>query len=64
MYKNENDLPLVLTVAEVKAILRIGTNSAYDLMNSGEFRTVKVGKQIRVSRSVFLEWLMSEREIA
>ena len=55
MYKNENDLPLVLTVAEIKTILRIGTDSAYNLLSSGQFQTVKVGRQIRVSRSVFLE---------
>lgn len=57
MYNNENELPMVLTVEDVRDILRIGNTSAYDLMNSGEFHTVKVGRQIRVYRNVFLSWL-------
>lgn len=64
MYKNENEIPLVLTVKDVEDILNIGQTSAYDLMNSGQFHVVKVGKQLRVYKSVFLKWLTKGEEIA
>ena len=45
------------TVNEIQSILAIGKNSAYALVNSGLFRTVKIGKSIRVSKKSFDEWL-------
>lgn len=63
MYKNENEIPLVLTVKDVEEILNIGQTSAYELMNSDQFHVVKVGKQLRVYKSVFLKWLTNENEI-
>lgn len=62
MYNSEKDLPIVLTVEDVRDILRIGTTSAYDLFNSGEFHIVKIGRQMRVSRKVFLDWLINQTE--
>ena len=45
------------TVNEIQSILAIGKNSAYDLVNSGLFRTVKIGNTIRISKKSFDEWL-------
>lgn len=45
------------TVNEIQSILAIGKNSAYALVNSGLFRTVKIGNSIRVSKKSFDEWL-------
>jgi translation elongation factor EF-1alpha len=64
MYKNENEIPLVLTVKDVEDILNIGQTSAYELMNSGQFHVIKVGKQLRVYRSVFLKWLTNGEGVA
>ena len=52
-----DDLPLVLTVSDVSKILGIGMNTAYDLIRSGAIKSVRVGRQIRVSKSAFLEFL-------
>ena len=52
-----NSLPLVLTVSDISKILGIGINTAYDLIRSGAIKSVRVGRQIRVSKSAFLELL-------
>ena len=54
---NAEDLPLVLTVAEVAKILGVGKNTAYDFIRSGAIKSVRVGRQIRVPKSAFLEFL-------
>lgn len=59
----EKDLPLTLKVEDIAKILNIGRTNAYELVNSGEFRVVKVGKQLRIPTKTFLEWLYG-REVA
>ena len=43
-------LPLFLTVPQVAAVLGIGRNTAYSLVRSGQLRSVRVGRQIRVPK--------------
>ena len=53
-----DDLPLVLKVEELMPLLDVGKNTAYDLVNSGQIRSVWVGGQIRVLKydvQAFLE---------
>lgn len=57
MITSTDDLPLVLTISEVSKILGIGKNTAYDLIRSGAIKSVRVGRQIRVPKSAFLEFL-------
>lgn len=52
-----DDLPLMLTVSDVSKILGIGMNTAYDLVRSGAMKSVRVGRQIRVSKAAFLEFI-------
>lgn len=54
---NVDDLPLVLTVSEVSKILGIGKNTAYDLIRCGAIKSFRAGRQIRVSKSAFLDYL-------
>lgn len=55
--RNINELPLVLTVSDISEILVIGKNTAYDLVRSGEIKSVRVGRQIRIPKSALLEYL-------
>lgn len=55
--KEIEDLPLVLTVSDVSKVLGVGKNTAYDLIRSGAIKSVRVGRQIRVPKSAFLEFL-------
>ena len=49
----------VITVLELAKILRIGRNSAYDLVNSGLVKSVRVGNQIRIPTLSVIEFLKS-----
>ena len=42
------ELPEVMTIKEVQQFLKIGRNSAYDLINRKEFRVLRVGRNIRI----------------
>ncbi|WP_420835626.1 helix-turn-helix domain-containing protein [Paenibacillus sabinae] len=53
----QNSYPEVLNVADVQNILGIGRRQAYELVNSGQFRVVRVGKSIRILKEVFFMWL-------
>lgn len=55
--RNADDLPLVLKVSEVAKLLSIGRNTAYDLVRSGAIKSIRVGRQIRISKSAFLEFI-------
>ncbi|WP_370510577.1 helix-turn-helix domain-containing protein [Paenibacillus odorifer] len=57
MYKTTSDYPSVLTAKEIQQILGIGERQTYELLNSGQFHIVRVGKMIKVSKDVFLKWL-------
>ena len=45
------------TVGEIADILGIGRTSAYKLIRSGQFQTVRIGSAIRVSKASFDDWL-------
>lgn len=48
------------SVQEVAEILQISRSMAYNLCNQSLFKTVKVGKYIRISKPSFDEWLDSK----
>ncbi|MGF9909557.1 helix-turn-helix domain-containing protein [Brevibacillus porteri] len=50
------DLPDVLEAEDIKKFLNIGINQTYDLCSSGQFHVIRIGRRIRVSKQVFLNW--------
>ena len=58
-YRSFEDLPLTLTVEEAGQVLRVGRNTAYDLIRCGKLRSIKVGKQIRIPKQALLDYLGS-----
>jgi len=52
----------VLEVKDIAKWLQIGKRQAYDLVASNVFHSVRVGKKIKVSRSVFEEWLNGKND--
>lgn len=54
--KNENG-DLVYTVAEVQKLLKISRTMAYELVNSGEFDVIRIGRAMRIPAKSFHEWL-------
>ena len=45
------------TVSEIQDILGVGKNAAYAAVKSGEFRVIRVGGSIRISKKSFDAWL-------
>ena len=57
--RKEEELPIVLTPAEVMDILGVGKNTIYRLLNSGELHGVRVGRSWRINAKVLQEHLAS-----
>ena len=56
-YRSLDELPLALRVEDLMPILGIGHNTAYELVRSGQIRSIKIGRQIRVPRDAVVEFL-------
>ena len=56
-YRNLHDLPMTLRVEELMPILGIVRNTAYELIRSGQIRSIRIGRQIRIPRDALLEFL-------
>ncbi len=61
-YRSFDELPLALRVEDLMPVLGIGRNTAYELVRSGQIRSIKVGKQIRIPKEALREYL-SGKEI-
>ena len=61
-YRSFDELPLALRVEDLMPILGIGRNTAYELVRSGQIRSVRVGRQIRIPKEALREYL-SGKEI-
>ena len=57
VYSNIDRLPLVLRVDELMPVLKIGRNSAYELVRSGQIKAIRVGNSYWISRSELLRFL-------
>lgn len=49
------------SVQEIADILQISRSMAYNLCKQSLFKTVKVGKYVRVSKPSFDEWLDTQK---
>ena len=52
-----DQLPLVLQVEDLMTLLGIGRNTAYELVRSGQIRSVRIGRQIKIPKDALLEFL-------
>ena len=60
MEKRENE---TLTVQDIKQILNISINAAYNLIHSKSFPVIRIGNSFRVPREPFYEWMKSSHTI-
>ena len=56
-YRDLRDLPMILRGEALMPILGIGRNTAYERIRSGQIRSVRIGRQIRIPREALLEFL-------
>ncbi len=52
-----DELPLVLTPMDIAKVLNISKNTAYEMVHSKDFPCFKVGKQYRIRRERFFQWM-------
>lgn len=57
--KDYEDLPTILTVEDLMSFLGIGKNSAYNLVRSGEIKSIRIGRQIRITRESVIAFVQS-----
>ena len=56
-YTSYDELPLMLSVAEVASVLGISRAGAYELARSNRFPALKIGSRIVVPKDKFLAWI-------
>lgn len=56
-YKSYEELPLMLSVPEVAAVLGISQAGAYELVRTDGFPSLKVGSRIVVPKEKFIDWI-------
>ena len=56
-FRSLDDLPLVLRVEDLMPVLDIGRNTAYELVRSGQIRSVRVGRKLRIPKQAVEDFL-------
>lgn len=56
-YKSFDELPLMLSVPEVAAVLGISRAGAYELARSKGFPALNIGSRIVVPKEKFIAWI-------
>ena len=62
-FKNYEDLPLMLTVPEVGEVLGISRASAYELVRSKGFPSIRIGTRILVPKDKLIAWINEQTEV-
>ena len=52
-----NEYPDVVTVDDLQKMLKIGRNSAYDILKAGLIKTIKVGKRYIIPKQSVINFL-------
>lgn len=63
MNRYEKDIKM-LTVEEVKDILKIGKNRTYDIFAREDFPSIAIGRKLVVEEGAFKRWLQEKRKKA
>lgn len=59
-YTSMEQIPVVLTVEQLADILGIAKNTAYDFVRSGRIKSVRVGRQIRISKIALMDFFNAD----
>ena len=58
--KSGEELPAILTVAQVQRFLGISRAKAYELVHMAGFPAVRLGRVIRVPREALMRWVETQ----
>lgn len=56
-----NEYPDIMTVEQVAAALHIGKNTAYNLVNSHQIGSKRIGRKIIIPKSCLIDYAQSAR---
>lgn len=56
-FHSYDELPLMLTIADVADVLGIGLAHAYEVVRRQDFPTITLGSRIIVPRDKFIQWI-------
>ena len=59
-YKSYDELPLMLSVPEVAAVMGISRAGAYELARSENFPSLSIGSRIIVPKDKFIAWIEAQ----
>lgn len=57
-----SDLPLVLTSKQAAAVLQLKPRTVANMLDRGDLRGVKIGKEWRISRAELMRFVLGESE--
>ena len=60
VYKSYDELPLMLSVSEVAAVLGISRAGTYELVKSDGFPALKIGSRIVIPKEKFIAWINAQ----
>lgn len=63
-FKSFDELPALLTVADLMDFLQISRNKAYSLARAGSLRVLRVSGQIRIEKQSLLDYLKTLEKTA
>ncbi|UED70763.1 helix-turn-helix domain-containing protein [Brevibacillus sp. HD3.3A] len=55
------DFPEILEVHHIQDYLGISKNQAYNLVNSGNFHVIRVGRLLRIPKKSFFDWVYGKQ---
>jgi excisionase family DNA binding protein len=53
--------PDIMSVNDLRSALGIGRTKAYELIKSGEIKSIKVGKSIKIPKAALLDYIWQSR---
>lgn len=60
IYRSLEELPLVLRVEDLMSVLDIGRNTAYELVRSGQIDSIRVGRQLRITKQALVAFMNNQ----
>lgn len=60
IYRSLEELPLVLRVEDLMFVLDIGRNTAYELVRSGQIESIRVGRQLRITKQALVAFMNNQ----
>ena len=57
IYKNYDELPLMLSVKELATVLGVSRTSAYELTKTKGFPSIKIGSRVVIPKEKLIEWI-------